>query len=124
MNTNYENLKAQLIDICNKLLTEYENDIETGIKEGIYDAEDNEDNRKFIKDAHKVIGEFTQYEPAIYIYIEGYNIQGISGTEKISVNKLDTEDCRTVPEEQEMTPEEWDKMITEKTNNKEIKPIL
>lgn len=123
MKTNYENLRARLIEIYNKLLSDYEHDIESGIDENIYEEEHNIETRMFIEEAKKVIEDFTKYEPAIYIYIEGNNIQGISGTENISINKFDTEDYKTVPEEQEMTPEEWEQSINDKTNSKEIRAI-
>ena len=124
MKTNYENLRARLIEIYNRLLSDYEEDIESGIDETIYEEEDNVETRMFIEEAKKVIEDFTKYEPAIYIYIEGYNIQGISGTEKISINKFDTEDYKVAPNEQEMTPEEWEQSINEKTNSKEIRAIF
>lgn len=123
MKTNYENLRARLIEIYNKLLSDYEHDIESGIDENIYEEEHNIETRMFIEEAKKVIEDFTKYEPAIYIYIEGNNIQGISGTEKISINKFDTEDYKIVPEEQEMTSEEWEQSIKDKTNSKEIRAI-
>lgn len=123
MKTNYENLRARLIEIYNKLLSDHEHDIESGIDENIYEEEDNIETRMFIEEAKKVIEDFTKYEPAIYIYIEGNNIQGISGTEKMSINKFDTEDYKIVPEEQEMTSEEWEQSINDKTNSKEIRAI-
>jgi len=125
MNTKYENLKIEVIELFNTFLKNYEDDIESGIDDKIYDPED-EDNieaRKLIKKGKQVINEFSKYEPEIYIRIEGHNIQGISGTEKISINKLDIYDCKHAPEELEMTREEWDLMIDEKTNKQEIKAI-
>lgn len=123
MNTQNENRKCRLIEIFSFLLEAFENDIESGIEDGTYKEEDNAENRALIKEAKQAIQDFTMYQPEIYISIEGYNIQGILGTEKISVNKFDLDDFKTDPAEQEMTEDEWTKMIDEKINSREIKSI-
>jgi hypothetical protein len=123
--TKYEEFKFRLIEIFNTLLNEYESDIESGINEGIYDVDDNKRNRTFIEEARKIIGDFSAYVPAIYIYIEGCNIQGISATECISFNKFDMDDYNALIDDanEGYTPDSWDKMITEQSNTGEIRPI-
>ena len=123
--TKYESLKARLIKICQTLLEAFENDIESGIADGIYEKKDNRGNRKLIKEAKELIRDFSQYWPSIYMYVEGGQIQGISGTENIIVLKFDQEDfdASTGPYMDGMTPESWDEMINEKTANKDIKAI-
>jgi hypothetical protein len=123
MNTKFENLKNRFIEIYSTLLESYENDIENGIEEGIYKAEDNTETRAFIAEAKKVKEDFEKYSPSIYIYIEGGLIQGVSATEDISINKFDKDDWDLDEESQEMTPDQWEEMIQEKENNLEIKGV-
>lgn len=122
--TKYENLKFRLTEIYNTLLEAFENDIESGIDDGIYNEADNKDNRALIKEAKHVIEAFSNYTPAIYFTVEGHQIQGFSATEGISINKFDDYDYKNAPEEQEMTPEAWEQMIKEQTNNLEIRWIF
>lgn len=88
-NTRYDELKANLISTFTALLIGYENDIESGIKEGIYVAEENIENRLLIKQSIEMIKEFQQYCPVIYMYVDGGQIQGMSATENIVILKFD-----------------------------------
>lgn len=121
--TKYELLKSRLTEIYKAMLEDFENDIESGIEEGIYEEKDNVENRALIQEAKQVMEEFIQYKPAIYMYIEGHHIQGISATEGISINKFDTYDYDVAPDEQEMSPGEWEQMIKVQTDNHEIRAI-
>lgn len=65
--TKSELLKSSVLEIARKLLQDKENDIESGIEEGIYSAKDNIETRKFIADAKAVLSEFEKHQPAIYV---------------------------------------------------------
>ncbi|WP_143197610.1 hypothetical protein [Chitinophaga niabensis] len=118
-------MKTRLIETYKVLLSEFENDIKSGIEEGIYDNNENEKNVKFIQEAKNVINEFCSYYPAIFIYIEGGNIQGASASEGIQLNKFDLDDYKVLSndEEQEYTPESWGQLISEMSNSGEIRSI-
>jgi hypothetical protein len=123
--TQYDTLKENLIVAFTTLLSDFENDIESGINEGIYLEKDNVDNRVFIKNAKMILSDFKQYCPRVYMYTEGGQIQGMSATENVVMLKFDDDDYKasTEPYLDGMTPETWDTMITGRTLSGEIKPV-
>jgi hypothetical protein len=84
--TKAETLKAQVIDLLTYLLNDKEADITSGIEEGIYQAEDNVNTLNAIEEGKQLVEQFKGYKPAIYIYVDGGNIQGASATEHLSFN--------------------------------------
>lgn len=123
--TRYDELKTNLISLFTKLLAGFEDDIESGIAEGIYVAEENVHNRLQIKEAKEIIKEFQQYCPVIYMYVDGGQIQGMSATENIAILKFDQQDydASTEPYMDGLTPASWQELINEKTNNRQVKSI-
>lgn len=124
--THYDRLKSRLIKIYNTLHAAFEEDIESGIDDKIYEAKENIDNRNLIEEAKKVIEEFCRYQPAIYMYVEEGQVQGMSATENVIVFKFDEQDYNATEGlyMDGLTPETWDQMIKEKTKSGEIKPIF
>jgi hypothetical protein len=128
--TQYDSLKARVIELYKTLLEKFDNDIESGIDEGIYEEKENVETRALIEEATKIIEDFKKYQPVLYMYIEGGQIQGMSATENIFIIKFDHQDYLASKEpwaENEymegMTPESWDTLINQKTTNGEIKAI-
>lgn len=110
--------KARLIEMFNTLLDSYEEDIESGIEDEIYEADDNVETRKFIEDARTAIKEFEEYRPAIYILFEGNSYQGAHVSECVSIEVYDTEKTK---EENGYTSEEWAKLLTEGEEKRELR---
>lgn len=119
----FDELKASIIKNARQLIDDWESDIDSGIEEGIYEEEDNEDNYKRIEQMRKELDDFEAMDPAIYTYVEGGNIQGHSVNCRMSINVFDEDHFRAGAEDIG-TPEEWDAMIKKKTADGEIRPVL
>lgn len=118
--TKSELLKSSVLEIARKLLQDKENDIESGIEEGIYSAKDNIETRKFIADAKAVLSEFEKHQPAIYVMLEGGNIQGASATCDIDFNLYDKDNYKAGDLPHDLTPEEWNEQIEALTASNNI----
>lgn len=127
--SRYQRLKGKVIRTYQELLDTYEEDIETGIQEGIYIASENVQTRKFIQKCKEVLAEFTAYQPCIYVFVEGGNIQGASATEPIGFNLYDKDNLDGADDkEQEFldtfgSPSEWDAKLKSLTKSGHIIPI-
>lgn len=128
--TKGELISDNLLEVAKELLRHYEEDIASGLEDGTYDKEDNVETLAFIAKAEKTIKDFEEYQPAIYLYVEGGNIQGASATESLSFNLFDKDNLYGVDEEEEKkfietfgTPDQWDEMIKQKTADNDIKFI-
>lgn len=124
--TNAETLKANIISLLEEMLNEKEMDITSGVEEGIYDAEENKDTLAGIDLSRKMIEEFKFYQPKIYLYIEGGNLQGVSATETMHTEIYDKDNFEQSGEEEaaEMgTPDEWEAQIKALTDSQEITGI-
>lgn len=121
MKTNFSKLKDELAERFSTLINDFETDIESGIKEGIYSEEDNVENRKFIKETKEMLEQFIKYHPAVYIYVEGGMVQGASVSENdFDLQIFDKDNYDAAPDEYDITPDEWDNMIKEKTENGDV----
>lgn len=117
--------KTYLISALIGLAVEKIEDIESGCEEGIYeDDQDNADELKHLKDLIEQAKLYSKSQPEIYIMVEGGIIQGASATESMSVNIYDIDNMNAGDSDDEKeflenfgTPEEWDAMIKEKTEN-------
>lgn len=127
MKTKAQLLKSSLLSSVIELASAKIEDIETGIKEGLYeDDQANKDELKRLNYLLKEAKDFEAYEPSIYIYVEGGNIQGISGSETIDVNIYDKDNEEADDKEyhaENGTPEEWDAKIKELEKSEVIKGI-
>jgi hypothetical protein len=123
-----EVLKNRLIEIAKQLLTDYEEDIESGIEDGTYKAAENVEVRAFIKDATEVIADFEKETIEVLVYVSGGQIQGASATLPLSFKVFDKDNfdgCETAEQKKEFietfgTPDEWDSMIKDRTEKKEL----
>lgn len=120
--TNADLLKSKVLEYASDLLNRFEDDIRSGINEGIYVASENKGNLQMIKDAAQAFKQFREFTPEIYLYVKGGMIQGASANCKMGVDIYDADnlDNCTDEEEQEFielngTAEEWDEMIKAKT---------
>lgn len=102
--TKSELLKSRVLEIARQLL-----------------ASANKNNPTFIAEATKVIDEFEKHRPAVYIFLEGGNIQGASATCDIDFNLFDKDNYKAGDDSQ--TPEEWNDQIEAMTESNEIKGI-
>jgi hypothetical protein len=126
LQTQNDLLKEKVISIAKKLLAEYKEDIETGIEERIYVAEDNVDNLKWIEQSEKEIDQFTAHVPNVYIFVEGGNIQGASADSSVFFQVYDKDNLNNDEEtyvEHNGTLDEWNEMIITRTKSGELKPI-
>lgn len=121
--TKAESLKNRVLEIARQLLNNYEEDIESGIEDGTYEANDNIETRKLIAEAKVIFDEFEQHQPAIYICVKGGNIQGASANCEIDFNKYDVDNYEAGKDLDEQTPDEWDEQIKALTESNEIKPV-
>lgn len=124
--TTQQQLKTEALKCANELLDAYETDIETGIDDGTYSAKDNKETRKFIAQCKDIFKKLESYTPAVYVYVEGGNIQGASGTEQIEFFLFDKDNFDAADEQERNlmgTPDEWDIMIKEKEAKKLIQTI-
>lgn len=121
--THAQKLKVNIIVLLNSLLDDQEEDITTGIEDGLYKADENVKNLQEIEDNRKLVAEFKAYQPAIYIYVSGGNTQGASATEDIIFNLYDADNYEQSDADQQEdmgSPEEWDENIKELTAKNEI----
>lgn len=124
--TNHESVLSRIIKMAIELANDQIQDIESGEDEGVYDDPDNKDTVKGLNDFIEMCEKYEKEPPSIYIFVDGGNIQGISGSESMSVNIYDMDNRYADPDRYDKengTPEEWEKMINDKTEAKEIKPI-
>lgn len=124
MQTKHEKAKSRFLEIFAELLNNYEEDIESGIEDGTYEEEDNVESRAMIKEGNELLEYFKTYQPSIYGYIQGGNLQGISVSETMDADFFDQDNYDAAPREYLRTPKQWDKDIKKKTKAKEIKPLL
>lgn len=127
--TKAQQLKQYVIALALDLLTDQEQEIESGIEEGLYDREENKETLQRIEEQRKQIKEYENYQPAVFVFVEGGLIQGASGTENISFNLFDKDNYNAGDDQQGFidnfgTPEEWEKMIEDKTAQNEIGGIF
>lgn len=122
--TKFELLKKKILKIANELLDKEEADIESGVGEGIYDAEDNTDTLAAIEKQRQLLKTFEGQQPAIYLCIEGGNLQGISANCEIDVNVYDVDNYNVDNTSYDLTPKQWDAKIKTLTKKKEIKPVF
>lgn len=121
--TNAQTLKTKIIFLLEQLLTDQEDEITSGIEEGLYKASENVETLQDIEDGKKLLEEFKNYKPEIYLYITGGNLQGISATENMTTEIYDNDNFDASDEEQQAemgTPEEWDEQIKNLTDKNEI----
>lgn len=123
-----EQKKARFFELFEIFYQAFDNDINSGLEDGTYEEKDNVENLALIDEAETLLEEMKEYTPEIYLYIEGGNLQGISGTEGIAVEKFDKDDYDQSWQEDgtnnyDYTPEQWDEMITKLEAEKKIKGI-
>jgi len=128
MATQNEQLKAKLIALAQELLNRYETDIESGIEDGTYEAEENIETRQFIAEGKQTIEQFNQQENQVLIFVEGGIVQGASATQKINVTVFDKDNFEAAANqdyfiEQYGHPNTWDAMIKSRTEAEEITPV-
>lgn len=125
--TNNEKLNVAMLVMAKKLLKHYENDIESGIEDGIYDEDDNKETRAFIKRCKETFKEFSKQRECIFIHISGGNLQSIGATCEMDVEVFDLDNYDATDNKKDyrngQTPEQWDKMIKKLKNKGEIKPV-
>lgn len=117
-----ETLKSRIIALLRGYIDDSYEDKRTGVDEGIYDKEENDKYFADIEEHRKLVEEFENYTPSVYVYVEGGNISGASATERITFNLFD-EDNFKAGEDQYGTPEEWSAMIKERTEKGELVDI-
>lgn len=125
--------RARFLEIFEALLDSYEEDIESGLDEGIYEESENEETVSFIAEAREALEFQRRYRPEVYAYIEGGNLQGVSATEPVSFelfdqDNLDAAQYESSEEEDSFverhgTAEGWDEMIKTKTNAGELTAV-
>jgi len=125
--TKSEAMKEKIAAILMSYIAKEQQDIESGIEEGIYHEADNVERLEQMAHETLLVQEFLKTPPAIYIYVEGGNIQGISATEPMEVNIYDKDNLENDEDryiEEAGTPEAWDEMINKKTEAGEIMGIF
>lgn len=122
--------KEQIIDLLRRYIDNAEEEILTGISDGIYSKKDNKENLAAFKEQRKFISYFEQWVPSIYVYVEGGNIQGASATANINFNLYDIDNLHGCDEQEQKefyknfgTPEQWDAMIKRRTETGELVPV-
>lgn len=119
--TTAQELKSKIIALLRDYMTEKENEINSGIEEGIYNKEENEEILATISQHRHLVEIFENNTPEIYVFVEGGNIQGMSATEPMEVNVFDKDNLDGADDREEEfidtygTPDEWDDMIKLKT---------
>lgn len=125
--TRHAELKAKLLEITEKLLTDYENDIESGIEESIYEETENIETRQFIAEAKEVLNDFKNDVIEVLVFVEGGNIQGASATHPLEFTVFDKDNFDSDSErftEIFGTPEQWNKLIKDRTEANDITPVF
>jgi hypothetical protein len=116
--TKAEKLKAKIIAMLREYMDNDEEEKSSGVEEGIYDKEENDEYLAIIEQNKLLVDEFEQYHPSIYIYIEGGALQGASATEAMWFNLFDKDNySKSEPGEYFCTPDEWEKDIETKTQD-------
>lgn len=127
--TRHDQLKARLLEIAEQLLTDYENDIESGISDGTYEEAENIDTRKFIAEAKEVIEQSKNEVIEVLVFVEGGMIQGASATNSMEFTVFDKDNYNAGEDQQKFidifgTPDQWDKLIKDRTEAQDITPIF
>lgn len=117
--------RARFLELFDGLLSSYREDIETGIESSLYDPNENIETQAFIKECEDALAEQKEYRPAIYVYVEGGNVQGMSGTELIDVNLYDKDNADVDQEyiDNNGTSNQWNEKIDTMTQFGEITDI-
>lgn len=125
--TTAEILKSKIIELLEGSLNEHEQDIETGVSDGIYEPETYEEYLENIAKARKLIEEFKAYKPSVWAYISGGVLQGASASESMEFNLFDQDNYEEMSEEDqeaEGTPQQWDDRIKADTAANKIVGIF
>jgi hypothetical protein len=115
--TKGDELKQRVIQELTRMVNDFEFTNEDDMNDGI---------KQQINETRELIEEFKNLTPEVFIFVQGGNIQGISANTDVSINIYDMDNHYADPERYEDengTPEEWEKMIETKTNNNEIKGV-
>lgn len=128
--TKSDLLKSRIIAGFSELLAIHKDDVESGISEGIYNANENVKTLRWIEKMEKAIDAFSKYKPTIYVYVEGGNVQGASADCGIQFEIYDKDNLEAGTTEDEKdyienhgTLQEWDNMITTLTNRRVLRPV-
>ncbi len=124
--TKYDELNNRVIALAKELLKEKMEDYESGVAEGIYDKDPEQENR--YKENHELVEKYESIRPEVYILVEGGLVQGVSSNCRMAVDVYDVDQAND-PDGAEYvevkgTPLKWDQMINEMTDSKEIIPVL
>lgn len=123
-----ETLKSRIIALLRGYIDASYEDKRTGVDEGIYDKKESKKYFADIEEHRKLVEEFENYKPSVYVYVEGGNIQGASGTEHINFNLFDKDNYMAGEDQDEFvknygTPKQWDAMIKKRTKKGELVDI-
>lgn len=127
--TKHDQLRARLLEITEQLLTDYENDIESGIEDGTYEEAENVDTRAFIAEAKDVIERSKNDLIEVLVFVEGGAIQGASATHSMEFTLFDKDNYNAGEDQQQFveifgTPAQWNNLIKERTERQDITPIF
>lgn len=110
--------KESIVNIFEELIRSYEQDLKHAAGAGAYDDDELQAKQNFIAGAKTTMQAFKEYRPAVFILIEGGNNQGAHVSESISIEVYDDE---KTAEENGYTSEEWERMLTEGEDNRELR---
>lgn len=125
--TKSQKLRDDIIATMEELLDKVEQEIVSGIEDGMYEEEENEEPLKRIAQSRRLLDKFKKDIPSIYIFVEGGNIQGISNNQPMSINIFDKDNYEAALSDKDAGPYpytlgEWDEMISKRTKAGELRP--
>jgi hypothetical protein len=123
-------LKKKIIEMTKQLLSDFKTDMESGVADGTYNKAENIQHLEWIAESEKEIAEFEAFNPTVYVFVEGGNIQGASADSEMNFELYDKDilDAGDVEAENDYieshgTLQEWNAMIKNRTDSGELKPI-
>lgn len=126
--TKHDQLRTRLLEISDQLLSDYENDIESGIEDGTYEEKENIETRAFIAEAKEVIEQSKNEVIEVLVFVEGGAIQGASATHSLEFTLFDIDNYKAGDQKEFVeifgTPEQWNQLIKTRTEAQDITPVF